>query len=37
MNFWPQGDDRPASLYRAALEEPFRKDESCFQCGIALP
>ncbi len=21
LNFWPQGDDRPASLYRAALEE----------------
>jgi len=36
MNFWPQGDDRPSSLYRAALEEPYViKDESCFQCGIA--
>lgn len=36
MNFWPQGDDRPSSLYRAAMEEPFViKDESCFQCGIA--
>ena len=36
MNFWPQGDDRPSSLYRAAMEAPYViKDESCFQCGIA--
>lgn len=36
MNFWPQGDDRPTSLYRAAMEGPYViKDESCFQCGIA--
>jgi aldehyde:ferredoxin oxidoreductase len=36
MNFWPQGNDRPSSLYRAAMEEPYViKDESCFQCGIA--
>src|ERR687887_633544 len=36
MNFWPQGNDRPSSLYRAALEEPYViKNESCFQCGIA--
>jgi aldehyde:ferredoxin oxidoreductase len=36
MNFWPQGNDRPTSLYRAAMEEPYViKDESCFQCGIA--
>ena len=36
MNFWPQGDDLPSLLYRAAMEEPYIiKDESCFQCGIA--
>ena len=36
MNFWPQGDDRPSSLYRATMEELYViKDESCFQCGIA--
>ena len=23
MNFWPQGDDLPSLLYRAALEEPY--------------
>jgi aldehyde:ferredoxin oxidoreductase len=35
-NFWPQGDDRPVALFRAAMEEPYViKDESCFKCGIA--
>lgn len=35
-NFWPQGDDRPSSLYRAAMEDAYViKDESCFKCGIA--
>ena len=36
MNFWPQGNDAPSSLYRASMEDPyFIKDESCFKCGIA--
>lgn len=36
MNFWPQGDDAPSSLYRESFEDPyFIKDESCFKCGIA--
>ena len=36
MNFWPQGDDRPVTLYRDALESPYViKDESCFKCGIS--
>ncbi len=36
MNFWPQGNDSPSSLYRDTMEEPFViKDESCFQCGIS--
>src|SRR6266704_3133673 len=36
LNFWPQGDDRPASLFRTTVETPYViKDESCFQCGIA--
>ena len=36
MNFWPQGDDRPSSLYRVSMEEPYViKDESCFKCGIS--
>ncbi|HEY7493497.1 MAG TPA: aldehyde ferredoxin oxidoreductase C-terminal domain-containing protein [Candidatus Tectomicrobia bacterium] len=36
MNFWPQGNDRPVSLYRDSLEAPYViKDESCFKCGIA--
>ena len=36
MNFWPQGNDSPSSLYRISMEEPYViKDESCFKCGIA--
>ena len=36
MNFWPQGNDAPSSLYRTSMEEPYViKDESCFKCGIA--
>ena len=36
MNFWPQGNDAPSSLYRQAYEEPYViKDESCFKCGIS--
>lgn len=36
QNFWPQGDERPATLYRDAMETPYViKDESCFKCGIA--
>jgi aldehyde:ferredoxin oxidoreductase len=36
QNFWPQGDDRPVSLYRTSMETPYViKDESCFKCGIA--
>jgi aldehyde:ferredoxin oxidoreductase len=36
MNFWPQGDDRPVSLYRDSMETPYViKDESCFKCGIS--
>ncbi len=36
MNFWPQGNDRPAALYRASMEPHyFIKAESCFKCGIA--
>jgi aldehyde:ferredoxin oxidoreductase len=35
-NFWPQGDDYPAMLYRNAMETDYViKDESCFKCGIA--
>ena len=36
MNFWPQGNDAPSSLYRQAFEAPYViKDESCFKCGIS--
>ena len=36
MNFWPQGNDSPSSLYRESMEDPYViKDESCFKCGIS--
>jgi aldehyde:ferredoxin oxidoreductase len=38
MNFWPQGNDRPAALYRNSMENNSAyliKDESCFKCGIS--
>ena len=36
MNFWPQGNDAPSSLYRQSFEASYViKDESCFKCGIA--
>ena len=34
-NFWPQGTEQPAPLFRDAMEDDyFIKDESCFKCGI---
>ncbi|MFQ5692894.1 MAG: aldehyde ferredoxin oxidoreductase C-terminal domain-containing protein, partial [Nitrospinota bacterium] len=35
-NFNPQGNDKPANLFRDAFEKNYVvKDESCFKCGIA--
>ncbi|MGQ4808834.1 hypothetical protein NKDENANG_02225 [Candidatus Entotheonellaceae bacterium PAL068K] len=35
QNFWPQGDEKPASLFRDTMETSYViKDESCFKCGI---
>ncbi len=34
-NFWPQGTEQPAPLFRESMEDDyFIKDESCFKCGI---